>query len=150
MAKGEDKNDSKYEAKTEDVNTSKEVITAEVVDKPKSVVERAAPQQPVQAVATTGTFGLRSPEKQNEIVRRKQLQVQLDKQAQVYIRQHPPKSADEDFVIIRAMKSHHPAPRVGKFDFQSVYNCFIEGMRYRCPLPVAQHLEETENATILG
>lgn len=119
---------------------------------PKSVVERAvevsAPR--VTTTASIGGGGMRSAEKQNELARRKDLQDRLNNQAAMFVSQNPPKDEADEVVLIRALKTHHPGPRVGRFNFQDVYNCFIEGMKYKCPRAVAVHLEETENAVILG
>lgn len=126
----------------------------DAVSTPKSVVEREAPVEmsapKVTTTASIGGGGLRSADKANELARRKLLQERINSQALMYVSQNPAKGEMDEVVLIRALKTHHPAPRVGKFNFQDVYNCFVEGMKYKCPRSVGIHLEETENAVILS
>lgn len=137
-------------AKEHDMNTPKSML-----DRGEgALVEHAAMSQSQVATTTNsgaiggGSGSLKSGDKAKEQIARRELQSKLDAAALRYMQANP--ATANSFVTVRATRTHHPAPRVGTFNFQEVYNCFIEGMRYRCPNTVAQHLEETENANILG
>lgn len=136
-------------AKEHDMNTPKSMVERGE----SALVEHAAmPQSQVAMTTNSGAIGgsgsLKSGDKAKEQIARKELQHKLDAAALRYMQANP--AIANSFVTVRATKTQHPAPRVGTFNFQEVYNCFIEGMRYKCPNTVAQHLEETENANILG
>ncbi len=99
--------------------------------------------------------GLKTRLKKSKEQAKQQLQAQVDEAARRYRAVWKQDTSSEkakvatELVLIRAMKSHHPAPVVGSFSFQDIYTNFVDGMKYTVPRYVGQHLEETENAIIL-
>jgi len=116
-------------------------------------VDEAALREDGSEVLSAG--GLRSQNTMEKVRQRKALQAKIDNAAKRFMQTYQPTDANPtlarstELVTIRAMKSHHPAPTIGTFSFQDVYNSFLDGMKYVCPRFVADALEEGDNAITL-
>lgn len=132
--------------------TEKEGFNKEI-STPKSVVNREVRDVEVPEAAEEIAVNVKNMTTTSFLKQKTQTQAQATAAAKTIVATYEElgkTKAQYKLTWILALVTHHPAPRIGEFSFIDTYSAFTEGIKYCVPMYVAQHLEATGNAVIIG